>query len=436
MNNRTRNLYRYILPTVAGTCSVFLYVIVDGIFVGQGVGVDALGAVNLALPFTLMANALAILMTIGGITVTAIRLGRSDTKGANDAFMHAATASFAIGALLMFLGMTFSKHIAVISAANETFLIMTAEYIFYFSAFSLPFVCSIILQGFIRNDGSPLLVSIAVITGSVMNIFLDWLFIFPLQMGIKGAAIASGLGQISTFIILLWHFILHRGRLRIKWFSVSFPLLRKILLRGLPEMISQFGMPVLTLCMNYVLIRQIGDMAVSAFSIIAYLTSFSMGIFFGVSEGLQPLIGQSYGRKNEDDLKYYFRSGAIINFAGGTATYILFVLFKKKIVTLFNSDIMLISASTEALPLFGWAFIVMALNLIISAYLYSTKRTREAVIVAIFRCLIFTPLSILLLPLAFGSGIVWYTVGIAEILTLIIAVILLKLSEKNGVIFR
>ena len=170
MENRRGNLCRYILPTVASSCCNFLYVVVDGIFVGQGVGVDALGAVNIAMPFTLITTALAMLMGIGGVTVTAIRLGRGDEKGANDAFLHASAISVAIGVLLMLAGMIFSRPVAAISGANGTFLELTATYIFYYSAFSLPFVCSILLQGFVRNDGSPGLVSVAVITGAVTNI--------------------------------------------------------------------------------------------------------------------------------------------------------------------------------------------------------------------------------------------------------------------------
>ena len=436
MENRRRNLCRYILPTVASSCCNFLYVVVDGIFVGQGVGIDALGAVNIAMPFTIIITALAMLMSIGGVTVTAIRLGRGDQEGANSAFLHAVVISAAIGALLMATGMLFSRQIAAVSGSNETFLELTADYIFHYSAFSLPFVFSISLQGFVRNDGSPLLVSVAVVTGAATNIFLDWLFVFPLQWGIKGAAVASGLGQVSGLLILLIHFIRKKGVLRFKKFRLSPPLFWKIFKRGLPEMISQFGTPVTTMWMNQVLIKVLGDLAVSAFSVLSYLTSLSMGIFFGVSEGLQPLIGQSYGKKDEASLRWYFRAGLLINLAGGVGMYLLFLAFGGPICSLFNSDLQLISTATEALPQFGWAFLFISQNLIISAYLYSTKRTAQAIFAAVCRCLILNTLVILLLPLLFGGGIIWQTVGIAEALSLLIYFILLKTSERKGLVFR
>lgn len=433
---RKKKLVKYILPTVFSFCCTFLYVIVDGIFVGQGVGVDALGAVNIAIPFTILITALATLMSIGGVTITAIRLGRGDTEGANQAFLHATTISLGIGILLMLIGMLFSRQIAAISGANDTFLDLTATYIFYYSAFALPFVAGVILQGFVRNDGSPILVSIAVITGAVLNVFLDWLFVFPLQMGIKGAAIASGLGQISGLAILLSHFIRKKGVLRFKRFSFSPALSKKICKRGIPEMISQFGTPVMTLCMNYILIERVGDLSVSVFSVLSYLTSFSIGIFIGISGGLQPLIGQSYGEKDEESLRWYFRAGQLLGLVSSVLIYGIFVLFAGPICSLFNPDPELVEAATLALPQFAWAFVIISQNLVISAYFYSTKRTGAAVLLALCRCFLFVIPCILLLPLVFGNGIIWYSLGISECLSLLVGVILLRWTEQYGIQFR
>lgn len=436
MDTRKRNLIKYILPSVAGMCSTFLYVVVDGIFVGQGIGVDALGAVNIALPFTMLMMAFSTLTSIGGVTVTAIRLGRGDTKGANDAFLHAVYISVIIALAMMLVGMIFPRQIAAISGANSTFLDMSSEYIFYFSAFSLPLVLCIIVQGFIRNDGSPVLAGVAVIAAAAVNIFLDWLFIFPLQFGIKGAAIASGLGQVVGVVIMLLHFIRKKGVLRFVKRRFSLKLTGKIMKRGTPEMISQFGAPVMTLSMNYVLIKNLGDLYVSAFSVMSYLLSFSMGVFIGVSVGLQPLIGQSYGEKNTENLKYYFRSGLVITFLSSLGVYAILSVFGEPICRLFSADPALISIVSKSIPKFGLAFLMMSLNLLISSYLYSTKRTKQALIVAICRCIILNSSIILLLPMIFGSGIIWYTAAIAEFLSLIIAVALLKHSERNGVIFQ
>jgi Na+-driven multidrug efflux pump len=168
--SRRKNLRKYVIPAVAGMCSTFLYIVVDGIFVGQGIGMDALGAVNIALPFILLTSALCTLMTIGGVTITAIRLGRGDKSGANDAFRHATALAFFASVLLMAAGMVFPREIAVLCGANSTFLEMSAEYIFYCSLFSLPMGLGFILQGFVRNDGSPALVAAAVILAVILAV--------------------------------------------------------------------------------------------------------------------------------------------------------------------------------------------------------------------------------------------------------------------------
>ncbi len=433
---RTKKLFSYVIPTVLASCSSFLYTIVDGIFVGQGVGKEGLGAVNLAMPYVMIITALGMLMTIGGITMTAIYLGEKDEKAANKVFRHSLTASAVIGAVLMIAGMLFATQIAQICGANGTFLEMTAEYIFYYSMFSLPFLMSVCMQGFVRNDGAPGLVSVAVVIASVINIVLDWLLVFPLQMGIKGAAIATGLGQLVSFLILLFHFIRKKGVLRFGKFRPDFKVWGEAIARGLPEMITHFGTPITTLCMNRMLLQTLGDAAVPAFSVMSYIMSFAIGIFLGVSEGVQPLFGQSYGAKETDNLKYYFRAGLRLNFIASIVIYMLSSFFGRYICALFNPDTVLADIAAEALPKFAWCFLFIALNLMISSYLYSTKRTAQAITIAVFRCIALNSASILLLSTLFGGSIVWFTPGIAEAVSLVIAVVLLKYAERNGIVYK
>lgn len=434
MNARTKKLFQYVLPSVLASLSSFLYTIVDGIFVGQGVGTEGLGAVNLAMPYVMIITALGMLMTIGGITMTAIFLGEKDEEAANRVFRHSLSASAGIGLLLMIFGMVFSRQIAAACGANGTFLQMTAEYIFYYSMFSLPFLMSVCMQGFVRNDGAPGLVSMAVVTASVTNIVLDWLLVFPLHMGIKGAAIATGLGQLVSFLILLLHFVKQQGVLRFGRFSPDVKIWSEALMRGLPEMITHFGTPITTLCMNRTLLLTLGDVAIPAFSVISYVMSFATGLFIGVSEGVQPLFGQSYGARETDSLKYYFRAGLRVNGIASIAIYVLVSLTGRFICALFNSDPQLADIAAAALPRFAWSFLFISLNLMISAYLYSTKRTVQAVIIAVFRCIILNSACILILSAAFGGAIVWFTPGIAEAAAFVIALILWKRSEKDGMI--
>ena len=172
---------------------------------------------------------------------------------------------------------------------------LVCDYLFWYSLFAVPSGLMTFLNNYCRNDGSPVLVSVGSTIATVINIFLDWLFVFPLHKGLMGAAIATGISQTCGMLIVSSHFVLRRGQLRVSRFHFSGKLARKLLLRGTPEAIAQFAVPVATLCTNYVLLARLGDMAVNVYSIICYVASFSAAIFIGVSSGLQPLLGQSYG---------------------------------------------------------------------------------------------------------------------------------------------
>ena len=434
--SRTKNLAKYVIPTMLGSVSFFLFTIVDGIFVGRGVGTNALGAVNLMMPFVMVVNALFQLATIGGVTVVAIRFGRGDYEGANAAFMHALFGAGIISVVLCAVGTCLTGPVCRLLGATDTYHALAMEYLFWYSVFIIPSGLSAALQGFCRNDGSPVLVSVAVVFSAALNIFGDWLLVFPLQMGLKGAAIATGVSQTVTMLILLFHFIKKRGHLRIRRFRPQAALFKKIAVRGLPECIAQFATPVTTLWMNRVLITQIGDIAVNAYSIVSYVASFSVAVFFGTSEGLQPLIGNCYGAKNGGDLKYYFHAGLIINFVGSALINVLLLLFGRQICLLFGADAATLAYTVETMPIYALGFLVMAFNTMISSYLYSTKRTRQADIINILRSLIVNTAVILLLPALFGREIVWYAFAIYEAIVLIIAVALLRHSERNGIVYR
>jgi Na+-driven multidrug efflux pump len=220
--------------------------------------------------------------------------------------MHSLSGIAVLSVLLCVIGTGFTGQLARFLGVNDVYFNYVYDYLFWYSTFTIPAQIGIMLQGFCRNDGAPRLVAVATIVSTATNIFLDWLFIFPMQKGMAGAAIATGISQTIPLCIVLPHFICGKGVLRITAFAPNFALLHKISLRGLPEMIAQFSTPVSAFCMNYALITRIGNDAINAFSIINYVTSFSMMVFFGTSEGMQPLFGQSYGAKKRERFTILF----------------------------------------------------------------------------------------------------------------------------------
>lgn len=431
-----KKLLKLVLPSVLSQVCMFLFTIVDGIFVGNGVGATALGAVNIVLPYILILLALYMLVAVGGATVTAIRFGRGDKEGANLAFLHAFAAIFAVSVVLTVVGVCFTRQLGYLLGANEAYIDYVTDYTFWYSVFIIPAGLSILLQFFGRNDGASMLVMVSTAVCSALNIFLDWLFVFPMQMALKGAAIATGISQTVGFLMLLSHFVLKKGDLRIRRFRPDAKLFRKILMRGAPESIAQFASPVSILCLNYVMLRMIGEIAVNAFSVIGYIASFSVAVFYGVSEGAQPLIGNAYGEKNESDLKFYFRVSLLIAFVGSLLLYLLFLIVSPNICRLFGLDAETLAFAVQKLPKYAINFVFMSLNTILSAYLYSTKRTGAAVTLNLLRSFVFTVSVILILPTLFGAELIWYTAAVYEALSLLAALLLVRATEKNGVVFH
>lgn len=434
-DQRAKRVVNYVLPTVLSQCAFFLFTIVDGVFVGNGVGTDALGAVNLAMPFIMVIGAAFMLTTIGGVTVAAIRIGRGDIDGANQAFMHALGCTFVIAAIFSAVGVIFTRPLALLLGADGTYVDMVCDYLLWYSVFTLPAAISSTLQGFGRNDGAPVFVMASTIVSTALNIFLDWLFVFPLQKGIAGAAIATGISQVAGLVIISVHFARRRGVLRIAPVGFDLALAGKILKRGLPEMLSQLTTPVTILCMNLIILRYIGDDGVNAYSIIGYIISFAYAIFMGVSEGMQPLFGRSFGDQNEDDLHYFFRAGLIVSFGGSAIVYGLIIALGGLICALFGADPAATAITVAAIPQYGWAFLFASLNTIFSSYLYSTKRTREASALNILRGFILTPLCIVLISTLSGGAALWYAVGVAEALSSVFAAAVTRRSEQGGVRF-
>ena len=427
MRQRKRNIISYTVPAVGELFMTYLYNVVDGIFVGQGIGAAGLGAVNIGVPFITTVVAIAAAFPMGGATVVAIRKGRGDKEGADKAFSASLIMTIAVSVLLTLIGMIFTESIVDISGGSELsneMRKMSIDYLFYYSAFSIPLLLSTSLSVFVRNDGSPALSFIGMGIGAVANIFLDWLFIFPLRKGITGAAIASGLGQIAAVFVLLLHFIRKKGELRFTTNGFTASLMGKICKRGIPESVTQLNTPVTALCYNIMLSRIVGDIGVSTFSILSFIFSLANAVLSGVAHGLQPLWGNSYGRKDKEELSSIFRSGLIINLILSVLIVVLLLVFDNPVIRLFNNEENLVAAASDALPFFSLSFIPMSLNLIITSYMFSTKRTAQADAIAAFRGIVVKALAICIIPMFFAGNSIWFAPFAAEAITLIIAIIL------------
>lgn len=425
------NIFHYVAPAILTNVCSFLFSVVDGLFVGNGVGTAALASVNICVPFVTISIALNMMASIGGVTIGAVRIGRGDTQGANQVFLNSLGFSLVLGIILTLLGTVFTPQLATLLGATETYHKMTQEYLFWWALFIIPNFISMNLQGFCRNDGEPGLVALATVAGTVVNVFLDWLLVYPLQKGVEGAAIATGMSQVTTLIIVLFHFFRKKGILRFKIFKPSKNLFAQIAYRGTPEMIAQFSSPLMTLWMNRSIAKYIGDLGVNSFSVISYISSLTLAMLFGASEGMQPLLGQSYGAGKTKDVKFYFRSGMFIAIFGSAIVVAIFCFFNQEIALLFGAKGEVLKEVEKHILPFSWGFVLAGVSTMVSGYLYSTMHSKMAIVLNFYRSFIAKTVFILGLPAIFGAGIVWYSYGISEISVLIMAIIMVLIVNKK-----
>lgn len=432
MKAQTIKLIRYTVPSILSMVSIFLFGIVDGIFVGHGVGMNAVGAINISFPFIMFFSALTMLTTIGALTITAIRIGRKDFEGANQVFTLAIALNAAIGTVLCLLGTLFTGPLARMLGATDTFYPLVKEYIFWYSIFIIPCCLNSAFLGFARNDGAPGLVSILTIGASVLNIIGDYILIFPLHMGLKGAALATGAAQTLSLLFAYGHFLLRRGRLRLGRLQIEIPIIFNMFKRGMPECVAQFGTPVTMVLTNVMLARHLGDDALNAYSLLMYIATFSASIFIGASQGLQPLFGNSYGEENESDLRYYLKAGILISVGGGMIVNFFLLFSGPSVSLLFNATPAALALFTRHMPKYLVSILMEALTVTISAFLYSTTRSRAALTVHALRAFVVDSIVILLIPSVLGPQNLWFAPLIIETIIMTIAIILLKYNTRNG----
>ncbi|MGN0554103.1 MAG: MATE family efflux transporter, partial [Oscillospiraceae bacterium] len=266
-----RKFFQYVIPSIGSMLVTGLYFVVDGIFVGQGIGTNGLAAVNIAVPFISILIAVTMMITMGGASLVSIAFGRKEPEKANDIFNISILLVVVFSLFMSLISILFPEGIAKMLGASDTLLNDTAVYLKYFVIFGLFYCGAMTLSAFIRNDGNPKLAFGGMICGAVSNVFLDWLFIFPLQMGIKGAAMASGLGQVLACAVLSFHFILHKGSIKFAVPKITKKDLSTIIHTGIPEFVTQMSSPVTTFCYNQLCIRIFGEIGTAAFSVISYL---------------------------------------------------------------------------------------------------------------------------------------------------------------------
>ena len=419
--------FKYFFPTMCAALSTSIYILFDTIFIGQGVGSLGLTALNIALPIYSIYFGTGLLIGIGGSTLMSIEKGREREDKAQKIF----TLSFVFGLILAIIytivGFVFLEEIAVILGATKEVLPLVKEYMIVVVFGTIPFVMGSILASFIRADKAPKEAMFAVIFSGVLNIILDYIFVFPLKMGMKGAAIATVFSYTISFLILLTHLLSKNNTLKFKSGFYKLTNVIRIIKCGLPSLFIEVSLGFVIFIFNIQILKIIGDDGVTAYSIISNTGIIAVALFNGISQTIQPLVSINVGANLKDRALIFRKLGLVTALIIGVAFFILCILFPEQIVRVFvkpSKDVL--SIAINSIRIYSTAFIIMGVNMVTGAYFQSIELAKESFIIAFSRGLLFVSICVFILPIFFGINGVWISVPIGEVLTLIVVFILVK----------
>lgn len=420
-------LIKYMLPCIGGMLGLSVCILFDTVFIGRSLGDLGLAALNICLPMYNIFSAIALTFGVGGATVLAINLGKKKYHKINNIFTTSILGAIFICVCINILQCFFLDDICyLLGASNKTFQLVK-EYLSVILTFNIAFILMSVLNVFVRSDGSPKLAMTGIILANITNIVLDYIFIFPLGMGMKGAALATAIGQIVGISILLIHFITGKSSMKIEFSNLNLYKFRKIILTGIPSFITEISSGFMIFVFNIVIYKVIGDIGVSAYGIITNLALIFLAVFNGVSQGVQPLISINYGADREDRVKVFLRLARTVAFSLGIIFISLGFIFPNQLIGLFTDDIgQLRDITKQGMSIYFFAFLFSGVNIINIAYLQAMEEGKKSIVLSILRGVIFVGILISILPRFLGKNGVWITVPATEIATMIVFYLLLS----------
>lgn len=435
MNNTNcfKEFVKYSSLNVLGMIGLSCYILADTFFVSKGLGTNGLTALNLAIPIYSFIHGSGLMIGIGGGTKYSIRKSQNDKEAANRTFTNAVILALGFAIAFFVIGFFFSETIVQMLGADEAVFQMSKTYIQVIFLFAPMFIMNNVLLCFVRNDGAPQLSMIAMLVGSLSNIVLDYIFIFPFKMGIFGAVLATGLAPVISMFVLSPFFFKKKNYFHLKKCKISIQLTKSIFSSGLPSLITEVSSGIVIIVFNIIILRLQGNVGVAAYGVIANLSLVIMAIYTGVAQGIQPIISSNYGAGNRANVQAILRYAMITVLVISFIVY-LFVFFSaSQIAHIFNSEhnTVLQSIAVTGLKYYFTACLFAGFNIIMSVYFTSTEHALPAHIISILRgFVIIIPMAFLLSAIGGMIGI-WCAFPITELFVSMIGVTLYLLYKNS-----
>lgn len=421
-------LWQYALPGVIAMTASSLYNMVDSVFIGHGVGPMALAALGISFPLMNIGAAFGAAVGIGGSTLMSLRLGQRQYDKANNVLGNMVALNIITGLLVGIVSIIFLDPILTFFGASEQTLPHAREYMFILLLGNVITHLYLGLNAALRSASKPRAAMIATIVTVALNTILDPIFIWPLHMGIKGAAIATVIAQAAVLCWQLWQFSRQRELLHLEWrfLKPAWTIVKDIVSIGISPFAMQITGCVVAVFMNNALMANGGDLAVGAYGIAHRLGFVFFMVIMGICQGMQPIAGYNYGAGNMDRVKRVVRLAIAVSVASMTAGWIIGEVFTGACVRLFTDDPDLIDISVRGIRINMLVFPVIGYQATVTNFFQTIGKVRISIFMSLSRQLIFLLPMLLLFASIWGLDGVWASLPASDLASFIVAVIIMQ----------
>lgn len=423
-------IMKYSTPAIIALLISAIYNIVDRMFVGNYVGDIGLAALSICFPVTFIVIGFALLVSAGGGTLFALKLGEKDVESSNRAFgnsfLYIIILELLVTVCLWIAGDSFLK----ILGASDVVLPVAKQYYFIMLLGSVFQGLSFVFNDFTRVSGKVNLALIISASGAIVNIILDAWFIIGLGWGVQGAAIATVIGQIVSALIGLYVVFGGHTVIKIKkdYFKVQLSIIQQISKLGVSLFIAQVAFGFISLIYNVYLGKYGGDLAISVYAIISSIMTFVIMPASGLSQGLQPILGYCYGSKNYERVMHIMKVGCIISTTITTVIWALVQLFPSQLVYLFgggnNQDLMELGVTALRI---NFSFIpIVGFVMLCITFFQAIGHARPSILLTLIRQVLALVPFIIGLPILMGVKGIFFAQPASDLITLLVAIWLLN----------
>ena len=430
---------KFLSLTVPSALAMFVAsfnTVLDGMFLGIGVGDDAIAGVNIVIPVIMIFIGISNMAAVGGGSLVSKNFGEGDSDKAVNIFRQVIKSLIVMSIAISVICVVFSEAIVVLLGAKGRLVPIAAEYLRYYSLFCISSVLMVVFGSFLRNDNAPRLAMFASMTATVINIILNYVFIFVLDQGVKSAAIATGIGNSIALMMMLPQFIFKHGQLSFGKTNIGISAFVEAMKIGFPSFLAEAAFSVIIFFHNIALSNTVGESGIAAYAIINYATSNIYNIVLGITMGVQPLISYNFGTENKENMLTFYNMTIKMCIFVSAAVTLVYAGCGRFIAGIFSSSPEVIDMAVIGLNLTNAAYIFLGVNLTRTIYYQAIEKTIYSNIMGLLRSVVILPIVLFVFSAKFGVNGIWASQLVAECIVMLFIGFTVNISYKTDLAIK